>query len=461
MIKRIFFGTLVALASLTLFAQPSPEIYNIDEMLKFAESGNEAKIIEFKSRIESQPKQEYGNRKEARKRNGNGLRALNSGNLIEALEEFQAALNLDPADPEIINNVGFALGKMKRYREAAGYIRSSLVISPGRTGAWYNLGEVLSELDDQNAAASAWRIAYLFSTNKEKTLEFLTKAAEKQSLSEKTRITIISVIDSPQIEGRISNYIEVHEAEDSSSAKSSKPKDPTFQIENNRQSISDLDTPIISTVEATESSIKTENSNHQDRSNESLKGVAAAGDLTKESSSAMPSENMNGATSSVAKARIFKLLLIGAVCSLIALLVAGATNRIVIFYDWKDVGLTLMIFGSMIITSFLIWMFDGDKIMEKIILGLGSIAMLYFSARTIVSSVKHNKSIALGVIVGVFKIFVSMILGLLAAGKLSDALKKTNSLGVRIFATVALGILFYVASILVNGERVNDRRASI
>ena len=222
-----------------------------------------------------------------------------------------------------------------------------------------------------------------------------------------------------------------------------------------------MDTPKISNVEATESSIKTENSNHQDRSNEGLKGVAAAGDFTKESSSAMPSENMNGATSSVAKARIFKLLLIGAVCSLIALLVAGGTNRIVIFYDWKDVGLTLMIFGSMIITSFLIWMFDGDKIMEKIILGLGSIAMLYFSVRTIVSSVKHNKSIALGVIVGLFKIFVSMILGLLAAGKLSDALKKTNSLGVRIFATVALGILFYVASILVNGERVNDRRASI
>lgn len=460
MIKRILFASILALISFTLLAQPSAKNSYIDEMLKAADNGDESSVLEYKLLIEAQPRKKHENRIEARKRNNNGLRALNYGDAAEALKEFKVASEMDPADPEIINNVGFALGNLGRYHEAAEHIRSALLISPGRSVTWYNLGEIFSKLDDQKAAESAWRIAYLFSTNKNKTLKFLANAAEDQSLSSKSRKTVISVLNSPEINKKSSDLIEIPENPDVDSKETSTQEQSNSHIENKEDSTSDAETQNLTNDQVVISTVKNVDLISQARPDDDSISVGTPKNISKETNGTIPYDKTDDYFSTLTKARIFKLLLIGAVCSLIGLLFAGATNRIVIFFDWEDLGSTLMIFGSMVAMMILLWIFDGDELMRQIVFVFGLIAMLYFSAKTIISSVRHNRSIPVGVIVGVFKIFVSIILGFLAFGKFFDAIKKTNSLGVRIFAMIALGAIFFVASILVNGERVKERRAT-
>lgn len=66
------------------------------------------------------------------------------GQLDEAMEQYQAALELNANDPYANNGLGVLLMKKRNYAEAAEYLRKTLALDPKNAIAHYNLGLILA-----------------------------------------------------------------------------------------------------------------------------------------------------------------------------------------------------------------------------------------------------------------------------------------------------------------------------
>jgi len=64
------------------------------------------------------------------------------GELKEAIEEYQRALQHDPGDKDIHYNLGYLLGKQKRYKEAIQEYKKALKGLPQDREAYYNLAVI-------------------------------------------------------------------------------------------------------------------------------------------------------------------------------------------------------------------------------------------------------------------------------------------------------------------------------
>jgi|GEM_PF-2548161 len=145
------------------------------EMLRAATLGDEAHVLELRARIDLLPKPDRGDRKVSRSLNEAGLKALAAGDIGIATSNLERATQADSSDVEILNNYAYALLKAKQYSRAKDALMRSIMLAPGRTSAWFNLGEVLAEQGDKANAVAAFDIAYTFSQNRDKTKEFLAK----------------------------------------------------------------------------------------------------------------------------------------------------------------------------------------------------------------------------------------------------------------------------------------------
>lgn len=137
---------------------------------------NELEIQELTNKIDSIPKLLKGNSKEARKSNDKGLLALsNNEDFDNAVRFFSEAQKLDPADVEILNNLGFAYMKQQNFDMAEKTLIETLVLSPNRSSAWSNLGDVFALKDNESKAIACYANTYRFSKNKVNTHQFMKK----------------------------------------------------------------------------------------------------------------------------------------------------------------------------------------------------------------------------------------------------------------------------------------------
>ena len=151
--------------------------------------------------------------------------------------------------------------------------------------------------------------------------------------------------------------------------------------------------------------------------------------------------------------------------SFIALLVAGMTNRVVIFADGKDLTWTLTIFVAPVI-AFVIGATlvpEGrefaDETAAAVVSSIGGVIGLIACGMTFMLSIKHN-GLVLGIIIGVFKIMASLLAAICAIGLLGKIFgKDTGSFASRMFAVVVFGILLWMIQKLINGDEVYARRA--
>jgi tetratricopeptide (TPR) repeat protein len=137
---------------------------------------NELEIQELINKINSIPKPLKGNSKEARKINDKGLLALsNNEDFDSAVRLFSEAQKLDPADVEILNNLGFAYMKQQNFNMAEKTLIEALTLSPARSSAWSNLGDVFALKDNESKAIACYAHTYRFSQNKINTHQFMKK----------------------------------------------------------------------------------------------------------------------------------------------------------------------------------------------------------------------------------------------------------------------------------------------
>lgn len=135
------------------------------------------KISEIKGKIEALPKPVNGDRKTSRKLNERGLMALKVDDFTQAIAALKSATAADPADAEVLNNYVFALIKGRRLQDAESEAGRLLTISPGRSSAWANLAEVYALKDKKEEAVAALVLAFQFSSNKDRTINFLNERA--------------------------------------------------------------------------------------------------------------------------------------------------------------------------------------------------------------------------------------------------------------------------------------------
>jgi tetratricopeptide (TPR) repeat protein len=85
--------------------------------------------------------------------NRTGAEHLQKGDYLKALKQFQAAATLRPADPAIQFNVGLALFRMGRYREALAPLAESLGHAASASQARYLRGVILFQLGEFESCA--------------------------------------------------------------------------------------------------------------------------------------------------------------------------------------------------------------------------------------------------------------------------------------------------------------------
>ncbi len=81
------------------------------------------------------------------------------GNYSAAINEFKAALSLNPNYVFALSNLGNVYGKLKNYPESAKYFRKAITIKPNYAPANYNLGKVLHIMGQPDQAREYYQKA--------------------------------------------------------------------------------------------------------------------------------------------------------------------------------------------------------------------------------------------------------------------------------------------------------------
>ena len=145
---------------------------------------NESEIQKVQKRITALPKLTKTNVKEARDANNNGLALAKAEKYDEAVKFFENGNSLNPADIEIVGNLGFAYVKLNQLDSAQQAMMTSLAMAPNRATAWANLGDVYAFKNDKSRAVACLANAYRFSRNREKTHQFFKYLNEKENVEQ-------------------------------------------------------------------------------------------------------------------------------------------------------------------------------------------------------------------------------------------------------------------------------------
>lgn len=111
----------------------------------------------------------------ARQLNTQALNALRSGDVPGAVSLFTQAAAQDPGDPEIQNNLGYALLQAGRLEEARQYLLQTLQLAPTRAQAWVNTADLFAQSGNAEVAQAALKLAVFFATNRTEALASLSR----------------------------------------------------------------------------------------------------------------------------------------------------------------------------------------------------------------------------------------------------------------------------------------------
>ena len=142
-------------------------------------------------------------------------------------------------------------------------------------------------------------------------------------------------------------------------------------------------------------------------------------------------------------------IFIAVVIAFVAMIVAGVKNKIVIYFDVNDL---LISFAPWVSLFFGVFIANGyeNKIIGEGIAIIGVVSALFFLVWSMKLSITYNKSIGLGLFVGIFKILSSLLAIIIFIGQLRKIFGNRSAFG----AVVILGFFAWLGKKLINGEQV-------
>ena len=150
----------------------------VTQMMSLAMNGNWSRLDSQVQALKTFSSPQQGDRKSSRAANTEGLRLLRAGNAPAALLVLRTGAQADPSDVEVINNLGFAQMQAGQLQEASSTLERTILMAPDRTSAWANYSETLALGGNEPGSLAALIIAVHFSSDRQKSIEALSKVRE-------------------------------------------------------------------------------------------------------------------------------------------------------------------------------------------------------------------------------------------------------------------------------------------
>jgi Tfp pilus assembly protein PilF len=150
---------------------------DITQILSLAED----KLGQVKNRATKSLPPKQGDRQRARTANDRGLSHLQSGRIADAIYSFQQAYSANPADIEIVNNLGYAYLLNNDPVSAENYLLTALTMRWDRSAAWGNLRQAYAKKGQMPDAVASLSNAYRFSRDLNQTHQFFLGIMEKEN----------------------------------------------------------------------------------------------------------------------------------------------------------------------------------------------------------------------------------------------------------------------------------------
>ncbi len=154
----------------------------LNEMMVTAQwpstDGQADQIDALKDQLSAIPKPPRGDRAKARKLNDAGLERFREKDYTQAVSYFQQAHAADSGDIEAAANLGMACVRSGDTECALKSLGHAVTLAPNRTATWVPLAETFAQAGRGDLAAASYALAYRFSVNREKTLQFLNGIIE-------------------------------------------------------------------------------------------------------------------------------------------------------------------------------------------------------------------------------------------------------------------------------------------
>lgn len=138
------------------------------------------KLWQVKNRAARSSPPKPGNRRAARVANDRGLSYLQTGRIADAINTFQEAYRANPADIEIVNNLGYAYLLNNDPVSAENYLLTALAMRWDRSAAWGNLGQAYVKKGQMADAVASFSNAYRFSRDSKQTHSYFLAMLEKE-----------------------------------------------------------------------------------------------------------------------------------------------------------------------------------------------------------------------------------------------------------------------------------------
>lgn len=152
-----------------------------DAMLGAAKIEAVASAMEAARRIDAMPKPQRGDRKLARKLNNEGLDSLKQRKLADAAAILTKALEVDPADEEILSNLIFTYNEDGNFTKAEQLAYNGLLLNPRRANIWLPIAIAKQKQGKTSEALEAMWITWQFSEDKERLSTLLDKRIAEET----------------------------------------------------------------------------------------------------------------------------------------------------------------------------------------------------------------------------------------------------------------------------------------
>jgi tetratricopeptide (TPR) repeat protein len=149
----------------------------VEHLVAAAIAGDHARLREIASELKSRPRPPRGDRRLARDLNERGLALWRRHRFSEAAVYFGQAHQADASDAEIAENLGYALLKSGRLKEAEVALLAALTLAPERASAWGSLGLLRAKAGSHREGVACVLTAYRFVRDRQRTLEVYTHLA--------------------------------------------------------------------------------------------------------------------------------------------------------------------------------------------------------------------------------------------------------------------------------------------
>ena len=155
-------------------------------------------------------------------------------------------------------------------------------------------------------------------------------------------------------------------------------------------------------------------------------------------------------------------LAIAVVVAFVVMLIAGATNKIVIYFNAGDFFVSFMPWGSILVGMILLNVYQhGGDVDFNALSGMQSFvwyASLSLSAIFFVWSIKlsvtYNRSITLGLFVGIFKVLSALLGVVVLVGQVGKMFSDESSMKDGLIAMLVFGVFIWLGKKIINGEQV-------